>query len=178
VTGSGVVLSSSGFNLNANGSVVRDTSDPNTVLFDRGKRVPNNGSATIDVTGTDFASGRFDVYVYFDSRAENSIGDDLTLSFAIGATTYYVDLPGGVATYTGSFERVTSQDAGNPGTGNYVLFEDLTAASFSLEIGSSGSSNNNNGAVIAGLQVVEVPEPGVAMLAWSGAWLLLRRRRR
>jgi len=180
----GVSASSTGFNLNANGTTVV-TADPNTVLFDRGKRIPNNGSASLSFsdlfTSGTITTGLYDVYVYFDSRAENTIGDDLNLTFTLDSTSYYASVPGGVATYTGTFDRVTSTNSSVFQTGNYVQFEAVALDDFTLNIASTGSSNNNNGAVLAGIQIVQIPEPTGAALLGLGMFSVVmgcRRRRR
>lgn len=60
--------------------------------------------------------------------------------------------------------------------GNYVVFEDLTAASLSLSYG--GLNGQFGRGSIAGIQIYEVPEPGTMALLGTGGLMLLRRSTR
>ena len=103
--------------------------------------------ATITVSGlpSTITAGGYDVYVYMAGNIPSAI--TRTYKYAIGATTFTVSETGpSPATFPG----FTLAPAG--GTGDYVVFRNLTAASFTLT--ATPGTGSQTRAPVNGLQIV------------------------
>lgn len=123
-------------------------------------------SDTLSLSGISYSL--YDVIVYFSSDTDGRTG-----TVADGTTTYdfstimrnQVDNDPNV-----TFIQTTDTSGGNPGA-NYAMFSGLSGAArtFTLTVGGGG---------IAGMQIVETPEPGtLALVGLGGFGLCLWRRR-
>ena len=131
----------------------------------------NYGPADIfnefDVSGIPYSL--FDVYVYLTGWEDNRKGhvringDDGT---AVGFMTYR-DYPGGWTQASGIGSQAT-----------HALFEDVTGSSLLIEWRKDVTMGETDGVMVAGFQIVEVPEPASMTLLAVGALSLLRRRKR
>lgn len=128
---------------------------------------------TVSGLGTWFASGHYDVIVYFD-RSETA-----TFCFTIADQTIWgrdmgTDFGGDDDSTSASFVEAAGSDATAATSGNYVRFRGLTAPAFTLNAVSQGVE-----ATINGLQIVHVPEPVTfSFLAVGLAGLLLMARKK
>jgi hypothetical protein len=113
---------------------------------------------------------QYDLIVYFSSDVDGRTG-----TVSDGTTTFSFSTMG-IAATSGSnaiFTQTTNTGAGNP-SADYAVFSGLTGASKIISIQSIPSS----GMGIAGIQIVQVPEPGVtSLLGLCGAGFVLIRRR-
>ena len=115
--------------------------------------------------GTDYTSSGYDVYVYFGSDGHNR-----THRFTLGGINNS-GLENAGQAYNGAFAE-TNADGD---VGNYMVFNGLTAASFTIS--DNGSSGGGGLPAIAGIEIVSVPEPSsAALLGLGGLALILRRR--
>lgn len=134
---------------------------------------PGADSAKVTVSQIPYAL--YDVYIYSDSdnATENRQG-----VYTIGGTTYYM---GDTAKFSGAFVRSADTDpADGVDAGNYLLFQNVSGPSFTLDAGVHvpGPARDDRGAMINGIQIVEVPEPAaLSGLLLAAAPSLLRRRR-
>jgi hypothetical protein len=110
---------------------------------------------TISDIPAEFVANGYDVYVYltdqYTSASEGSV--------ALGANTYYITTPADDEAYFDANGYVLSADT-NPGdgydSGNYVLFERQTAASFDVTFTYVSGARQG----MAGIQIVMIPKPG------------------
>ena len=109
---------------------------------------PRNASpATIDVTLPSSMSGGFDVYVYCYG---NSTTGTRTYQYSIGSASQTVSQVGASAT---SFPGYTLAPEG--GEGNYFVFRNLTATTFTLNATPGGMTGSSWGrAPVNGIQIV------------------------
>jgi len=137
---------------------------------------------TLEVTGLDVAAfgGSYSVILYFDGDGDVEgsgavsfeISDGVIAAPAVygrdGGSQYAVDNDGTdpLSLYT----PITSSDALNPTTGNYVLFTGLTGEDFTATL---TGNVNEHGVALNGFQII--PEPATLLLVCGG--LLLFRRR-
>jgi hypothetical protein len=112
----------------------------------------------------------YDIYIYLSADVANREGyvsDD-------GGLTYYFRTLGSAA-ITGSnaslIQATETSDLGTNAAATYARFSNLTGSSQSLSVYALGNGG------IAGIQVVQVPEPSAALLGSLGMLMLLRRRR-
>lgn len=151
-----------------------DTSDTSTT------------SVTLSDLPADFLLTGYNVFVYYD--LDNFGGDERVGAYTIGSLTYYGRSASAVS-YSGSYvqaqtttEPIGARDNNLAGAlavpaGNYMVFEGLNTASFTLLAEPSVASQTFNRAGISGLQIVQVPEPSTgALFALACGWLGLRRR--
>jgi hypothetical protein len=166
-TASGATLSlAGGFGAWGIGGVSSPDGDGSTnkAIFDG---YYNSFASTMTVGNIPFAE--YNVYVYFSSDADNRTG-----TVSDGTTTYSFKTMA-VAATAGSnaiFTQTTDTGAGNP-SADYAVFSSLSGASKTFTI----SSNPTDGMGLAGIQIVQVPEPSAAILGGLGVLGLLRRRR-
>lgn len=137
-------------------SPVGVTADPNTEMFNRGGTVNQSAGSDITVSGLatdgDWEIG-YDVYVYFASRSDFTTTNDLDLT--IGDTTYLVELSGGTANYTGTFESADATSTPRDTGKNYVKFTGVTGSTFTL----NAFCAVNDRLLITGMQIVPIPKP-------------------
>jgi hypothetical protein len=160
------------------------TSDNNYTMFNSGLGIEgiDNGGTSLAISGlgTDFTTSGYDVYVYFGSALNFATNDPYTLSFSDGSTTYYAEVEEDVATYTGTFSRAASTVSGSPTTSsNYVLFEGLSSANFTITAGNIDNVTTDSSGAITGMQIVAIPEPSTLVLVGLalGSLLFFRRRK-
>jgi hypothetical protein len=136
--------------------------DPNTEMFNRGGTINSGAGSDITVSGIstngDWAYG-YDVYVYFASRSDASTTDDLNLT--IGDTTFLIELTGGVANYSGTFEQADATDYPRASGKNFVKFSGVSGSSFTL----NAFCPVNDRLLVTGLQIVPVPKPERSILS-------------
>jgi len=120
------------------------------------------GTTAITISGIPYAE--YDLYVYVKGWSAGRTGEarlEGVASSEIGFNTY-MDFPG-------THSRATSTAT----QGTYVLWEGLTAETTIVDI-----RRVSNNVIIAGFQIVQVPEPGTLMLLAVGILGLRLRRRR
>ena len=100
-----------------------------------------------DLPGS-LTAGGYDVLVYYDSR---TLGG--THSFSIGERTIFASEPA-TGQFDGHFTEAAGAAAETAGTGNHVVFRELTAGSFDLVV----SAEQGRGAV-NGVQIVSRTRP-------------------
>ncbi len=123
----------------------------------------SKGTNTVTVSDIDYAAYHVYVYVGQDKVSTGS------MSISNAATTYYFTTQGNGAS---SFVEATATAPNDAATSNYMIFSNLTGASFTI---TEGSVDGTPG--MFGMQIVEVPEPAtMAMLAAGGVVMLARRR--
>jgi len=107
--------------------------------------------AVVTVSGlpASITGGGYDVYVYVTGDVGTGTGTR-TYNYAIGTATLTVSQTGPVPT---SFTSFTLAPAG--GAGNYIIFRNLTAATFTLTATpGTATTGNNVRAPVNGLQIV------------------------
>jgi hypothetical protein len=104
--------------------------------------------AVVTVSGlpASITAGGYDVYVYVLGDVGTGTSTR-TYRYAIGSTTFTVSQTGPVPT---SFTGYTL--APNNGAGNYIVFRNLTAASFTLT--ATPGTGTNTRAPVNGMQIV------------------------
>ncbi|MCC5805826.1 MAG: PEP-CTERM sorting domain-containing protein [Opitutales bacterium] len=153
------------------------------------------GITNYRITGlpTDFTGPGYRVYAYWGGKsAEFGPDDTIRDTYSITAAGDPGDGATFVMGYTGSgadshwdgtyaLSTITSQDdfeASDLGQYNYILFEGLSADSFTISVTQGAERRHGQ---LSGLQVVAIPEPSTyAALfgAFALGWILLRRRAR
>jgi hypothetical protein len=146
------------------------TQDPdgtyNSAIFDG---YYNCFSSTLTLGSIPFAN--YDIYVYFSSDANGRTGtiSDGTTAFSFSTDTRTkVDAHGNFA-----FALTTDTGVAYP-SADYAVFSGLTGASKAFTI----ASNPNSGMGIAGVQIVQVPEPATFAMFMGGIGMLTMFRRR
>jgi hypothetical protein len=152
LAGSGVTWSSPGDpnNLSKNPGVfsVGFTDMPGDTRMMNGYLDPASGSnpsANVTVSGL---TGTYDVYVYF--MAQLSSGVTRTHKLAIGGSSFTVSQTGPTTTTFPGYTQVTASG----GSGNYVVFKQVTGASFTLTATAVTASDSVMRAPVNGLQIV------------------------
>lgn len=134
---------------NAGSRSVDDTTD-NYEIFARGIQV-NMTATTLAIAQIPYA--KYDVIVYFDETTIS--GASQTMDITNGTVTYYA-VTRQSGRWGGTFERLVSQlSTERQNSGNYVLFQNETAASLTI----SATANNNAAFLITGIQIVERTDP-------------------
>ncbi|MEI6035463.1 MAG: PEP-CTERM sorting domain-containing protein, partial [Verrucomicrobiae bacterium] len=136
------------------------------------------------ITLTNIPFDSYDVYVYADAETTDQSTLSITGTSSSGTSTFYYNSSGDNSTWHGNVTdlpllQTTSADVGSPTiNGRYVLFQNMTGTTFTLDAGGSidGIISNN----VYGLQIVgAVPEPStVVLLSLCGFCWMLRNRRR
>jgi len=131
---------------------------------------------TIDLTGISY--GQYDIYVY----VTNTFGGTRRATVTDGSTTFFIGTVSNDAT-VGSHTLASSTTFGSIEDGTYVVFSGLTGVSQSLTINAltaaiTGNSQGDEEPAVAGLQIVQVPEPASLVLMGLGGLLMLGRSRR
>ena len=130
----------------------------------------NAGSPVIpiDITGVPYAN--YTVVAYFGSDGNNRTG---TIGISGGDTYSYSTNSAQAGAFPGAYGQTTDTGGGNP-LSNFAVWENQTAADFTLTL-TRGSSNSG----VHGIQIIEtvVPEPGSTLLIGMAGLLLLRRKR-
>lgn len=104
----------------------------------------NAASVTVSNLPSSITAGGYDVYVYFLAYLTN--GEMRSHALKIGSTTFVVSQTGPTA-----FTRYALYDSGTK-QGNYVVFKQVTGASFTLT--STSVSGNTPRAPVNGIQIV------------------------
>jgi hypothetical protein len=133
----------------------------------------------IDIQLTDIPYSVYDLYVYVGryNGWTNASGDTGQTTVAGTTYHYYRSDPqsGEMGDLPGAHLQATSTDPNDPTAGaTYVLFEDLTGSEQTINM----FDDNSDELGIAGIQVVEIPEPATMSLLAMGGLALIRRRRR
>ncbi len=149
---------------NGNGNATSDRTMMNAALYYDNGIGTDTGNITIADLPESFTAFGYDVYVYFES---NDNDRDMTITIS-GVS--YTGRDGGAYKTLDEYILATG-----PGVyANYMVFEGLTAPSFTID-----ATATNGRAAIAGIQIVSnIPEPATVSLLGLGALALLRRRRR
>jgi hypothetical protein len=142
----------------AAGRDTHDQIDPDTQnerLFHGYNYTSTSKTLGVDVTGLNAHFSSYDVYVYVDADDHNSKPNHSVRRITDGTTTYYLDDPDG-NTFTGTFVEAASTDPSAPDRGNYVVFRNVTADTFSIRVDDDPtlSSLYSHVPAIAGLQIV------------------------
>jgi hypothetical protein len=162
-----------------------DAGDPNTAMLNAGWQP--SGSTSFNVSGLSAAPKN--VYLYLGAAGSNGArSSDLQLTgTTFGATTYFatLEMGGGAADgpttnnattgYPGvGYVRVDSTNSGSRVDGNYVLWENVTDTSFTIDFPSESFLG------VTGMQITVIPEPsaGTLIMLSAGTLLLFRRRRK
>ena len=125
----------------------------NERLFEGYLHTSTSRTLGVDLTGLNGTfTGLYDVYVYLDADNSHSRSGESIRQISDGTTSFYLDDPDG-NTFAGEFVEVTSNDATAAGTGNYVVFHNVSGDAFSVRIDNVGTSSSNRPAITA-LQVV------------------------
>lgn len=138
-------------NAKANNSTRASGSGDLFNMFTRGVNVDGPSASTDLIWGqiTDEYT-TYNLYVYFCELTTSTGGN---ISFTDGTTTYYYENQAADNFNSGTLTRVTSTSSGTPSTtGNYVLFEGLTAAAPTIEVMSDTDAVQIG---LVGCQVVE-----------------------
>ncbi len=124
--------------------------------------------ASISITGVPYAL--YTVVGYFGSDGNGRSG---TIGISGGPTYSYSTNSNLGGAFPGSYVQTTDTGAGNPSS-NFAVFENQTAADFTLAI---TRGDNNSG--FHGFSIIEtIPEPSLtALLSLAGLGLIFRRRR-
>ncbi len=158
---------------NGGGSFVNNIVETNT-----GNDAMMNGYNSLStiawsVLPTDFTTNGYNIYVYFNGNNTFTSGNLGASVAGVGDPVFGKD-PNNNAAFNGVFTRAIGDSAATANNSNYFLFENLTAASGTLNFTSSSASNR---IPITGIQFVAIPEPSAALLGALGFVGLLRRRR-
>ena len=120
-----------------------------------------------NVSGIPYAS--YDLYAYVCSWGDGRKGH-IRINGPGGPEVSfkaYQDFPGGWTQAVGFGSQAT-----------HALFEDVTGSDLKIEWRRHVSENGSDGVMLAGFQIVEVPEPASMTLLAAGALVLLCRRKR
>lgn len=145
--------------------------NPNDELMNGYLDTNADNATTVSIVNipASFQASGYNVYVYADGDGNNS----RRASYSDGTTTYFLsdnvnfNAPAGVVP-GGTFTQATSTVAGTPTNGNYVLFANLTGATFNLTAQPLGGGGDPARAPVNGIQIVQVPVPEPATLALLG----------
>jgi hypothetical protein len=135
----------------------------------------DNGTTQMVLTFTNLGAGPYTVYLY-----GAVIGGPATLSLTLGGATYYWTEP---ASFNETFtQAANSTDSGNPGVGNYIVFNNVTPVSGTItftNVWVSGGPNSGEFGISA-LQLVSAssafpaapltihPQPPASQVALAG----------
>jgi hypothetical protein len=97
-------------------------------------------------------SSGYDVYVYCYSAV--GAGDTRNYEYTIGSTTYSVSQPSPTTSSFPGYAQSVGGDGGTAGTGNYIVFRNLTGRSFVLIAQPRRSTWGMERAPVNGIQVV------------------------
>jgi hypothetical protein len=120
---------------------------------------------TIQITATGIPYGSYEVVVYFngDTPSQNRVSQ-----YQIGSTSIFAQ---DNAAFGGTFIQVPSTSNADLGTstpaGNYVIFNNLSGSSFTLDA-TPGSTLGTPRAVVNAIQIVPTPEPLTSLLLLAG----------
>ena len=112
---------------------------------------------------------QYDLYVYLCSWGDDHKGHLRINGLGGPEVSFrtYEDYPG-----------AWTQAAGFGSQATHALFTGLTGSDLTIEWRKDASMGETDGVMVAGLQIVEVPEPASMALLAAGALALLRRRKR
>ena len=126
-----------------------DTRMMNGYLDPRSSTLP----ATISVAGLpDTMNGGYDVYLYCYSYINSS--DTRLYEYSIGSTTFSVTQTGPSTSTFPGYTLASGADGGSGGTGNYVVFRNVTGSSFTLTAQPRTSTYGAQRAPVNGIQIV------------------------
>jgi Ca2+-binding RTX toxin-like protein len=120
----------------------------------------------VEIAGLSAHYDRYDVYVYLDADNGNSLSEASVRSITDGNTVFYLNDADG-NTFKGQFVEATSTDPAAPGTGNYVVFRNLTGDAVSLRIEGEKAHKGgwNNRPSIAAVQIVGGADKDAVVIA-------------
>jgi hypothetical protein len=134
---------------NSFADVPGDTRMMNGYLDPRSSSLP----ATIKVTGLpDPMSNGYDVYVYCYSSMDSP--DTRVYEYTIGQTTHSATQTGPSASTFPGYSLASPADGGTAGSGNYVVFRNVTGSSFTLTAQPRPSTFGMERAPVNGIQIV------------------------
>ncbi len=110
--------------------------------------VKDTSTLTVSNLPTSITANGYDVYVYSDG---DNGGATRAGSFALGATTQVLTDAAG-AKFNGTFYQAVSG-----GNGNYLIFSNQTAASFTITATPGTASDGNARAPLNGVEIVAHP---------------------
>lgn len=161
---------------NAWSGVVTET-DPDDYLMKGYLDTSNSSTTTVEINNIGF--GTYDLYLYVEGgNAAGRIGQYEVFSGSgtggtLLGTIFRVE---DAAFWDGTFDQATGATAGAATTGDYILFEGLTAST--ITVAATGSGSGTLRAPINGLQINQVPEPSSSTLVGIACMGLLLRRKR
>ena len=163
------------FSVSAAPSLVQTGFTPGTPteqLFNHGiftTATANSAGLETSVTATQIPYALYDVYVYVGrNHANNAAIDDRVWQFELDGTSIFVgemDGHGGSSFVEGIGSDFTAAD------GNYVHFTNVSGSDFTLQANASAGR-----ATLAGIQVVQVPEPNSSALLLLASLMVFGRR--
>ena len=122
---------------------------------------------TISIAEIPYA--QYDIYIYLSSDTAGREGYVTDTASTFYFSTYGSDaISGSNAVFVQATE---TSDLGTNAAATYARFSNLTGSSQSLSVFAAGNGG------IAGIQVIQVPEPSAALLGGLGMLALFRRRR-
>ena len=127
------------------------------------------GGNPVTVNLAEIPYAQYDIYIYLSADTADREGSVTDTASTYFFRTYGSDaISGSNAVFVQATE---TSDLGTNALATYARFSNLTGSSQSLSVYALGNAG------IAGIQVVQVPEPSAAILCGLGTVALVRRRR-